>query len=117
MPKFVTVQNTEDIANTKPKDILFLNSFAPPYDLAKHCLQNQLQYAVLVHSITEALFASAFNASFIVCEKPLATSLQNIANEYLWDLKILAIISNDNELETLAKASIDGAIYKTYIKD
>lgn len=117
MPKFVTVQTIEDIATTTPNDILFLKSFTPPYSLAKHCLENGLQYAVLVNSITEALFANAFNTSFIVCEKTLAASLQKIANEYLWDLKILAIISNDNELEALAKASIDGAVYKTYIKD
>ncbi len=116
-PQFKAITKIEDIKSTTAKDILYLNELKAPYTIAKWCADNALKYAVKVESIQEALFANAFLATYIVCEETLAIQLQNIANEYLWDSKILAVISDDSNLETLAKASVDGVIYQNYIKD
>ncbi len=116
-PQFITISAIEEIETTAPNDILYLKNFSAPYLLAKHCAKNNLHYAVKVNSIKEALFANALSASYIIAQTALAKELQSIADNYLWDSKVLAIISNDNDLETIAKASIDGAIYKNHIKD
>ena len=116
-PQFIAISTIEEIAATTPNDILYLQEFKAPYSLAKHCASNNLPYAINVNSIQEALFANALNASYIIAKIALAKQLQSIADNYLWDSKVLAIISNDDELETIAKASIDGAIYQNHIKD
>ncbi len=116
-PQFITISKIDDIEATTPNDILLLKDFSAPYFLAKHCAKNNLAYAIKVNTIKEALFANALNANYIIAQTALAKELQSIADNYLWDAKVLAIISNDDELETIAKASIDGAIYKNYIKD
>ncbi len=116
-PRFVSIKAVADIDKTSPKDILYIQEFTPPYNLAKHCAKNNLVYAVAISSVKDALFANAFKASYCICNKELASEVQNIAQEYLWDLKVLAVISDDNELETIAKASIDGVIYQNYLKD
>ena len=115
-PKFVTIENIENIQKTTPNDILLLKEFKAPYTLAKHCASNNLVYAVIVKSITEALFANALGATYIVAATLLAKEIQKLADNYLWDSKVLAIIFNDDELETIAKASIDGVIYNNIIK-
>jgi len=110
-PNFVKIDSIEDIKNTKPNDILLLNHFNKPYTLAKYCKQNNLEYAVYVNSIKDSIYANAFNASYILANFNLAKELQLIANEYLWDSKILAIIKSENEIEMIAKEFIDGVIF------
>jgi len=38
--------------------------------------------------------------------------LQKIADNYLWDMKILAIISSEDEIEEIALLEIDGAVVR-----
>ena len=114
---FVRVKTVEDIEQTNPTDILFLEEFVKPFELAKYAQENFLEYSVYVTSIKEALYANALGASYIISSFNFAKELQQIANEYLWDLKVLAIIESEKELEIVAKAFIDGAIYKNSIKE
>ena len=116
-PKFISISSIKDIEKTTPKDVLLIKDFKAPYSLAKHCAKNNLPYAIVAITIKDALFANALNATYIIATLTLAKELQKIADNYLWDSKVLAIISSDNELENIAKASIDGAIYQNYIKD
>ncbi len=109
-PKIVTVDNIEEISKTSPKDILLLSDFTPPYDLAKYCQKNRLAYCVEVNSINEAVYASSFGASFAIADFDLAKILQKIADNYLWDMKILAKITDEKEIEKVALAEIDGTI-------
>ena len=66
-------------------------------------------------NITELIYASNLNASYIIVEKDLAHSAQNIANEYLFDAKILVSIQDENEIEEFALNSIDGVIFSNAI--
>jgi fructose-bisphosphate aldolase class 1 len=109
--KFVKVSNIEDINKTSPKDILLLQEFKEPYQLAKYCQQNSLSYAIEASSILDAIYASNLGASYVVASLDLAKSLQELANEYLWDMKVLATVDTKEELIGVAKAFIDGAIF------
>ncbi len=116
-PKFITISSENEINSTTPNDILLLKEFNKPYKLANFCSKNSLCYAVIVSSITDALFANALDCSYIIADINLAKILQNIATDYLFEAKILAIITSDNQLEEIALNSIDGVIYKNYLKD
>jgi len=45
----------------------------------------------------------------------LASKLQKIAENYLFDAKILVPISNESEMEIVAEAGIDGVIFQDAI--
>ena len=109
-PNIFTVASAEDIKNSSPKDIVLLDSFSSPYTLAKYCKDNDIVYSVTVSSIKEAIFASSLGSSFIISSFELAKELQKIADNYLWDCKILAKISTEDEIESVAIAGLDGAI-------
>ncbi len=114
---FIKIKSIEDIKKSSVQDILFLNDFSKPFELAKYCNENNLKYAIYANSIKDALYANALNCTFLISSLSLAKELQILANEYLWDMKVLSIIESENELETVAKAFIDGAIYKNWIKE
>jgi hypothetical protein len=110
-PKFVRINNIKDIDKTSPENILLLANFNKPYTLAKYCQQNSLTYAVEANSILDAIYASNLGASYLIANLELAKKIQKLANEYLWDMKVLATINSTNEIEVVAKAFIDGAIF------
>lgn len=102
-----------DIENSPPNSTLIYN-----YDqnLLTYCNKHQLNNGIVVKSIKEAIYANALGVKYIICEKKLAKNLQKIADNYMFDGKILAIIEQDKEIEDVAQAEIDGLIYKELLK-
>ena len=110
---FSKVTSIEDIKNTKPNSMIF---FDFNEELLKYSFFQHLNFLVYVKSIKEAIYASNFNAKYIICENELAKKLQKIADNYMYDSKILAIIDSNEELEQVAKLEIDGIIYRNLLK-
>ena len=105
---FSKITSIEDIKNTKANSMLF---FDFNEDLLKYSNSENLNFLVYVSSIKEAIYASNFNAKYIICKNKLAKKLQKIADNYMWDSKILTIIKSSDDLEKVAIEEIDGAIY------
>ncbi len=105
---FSKVLSIEDIKNTKANSMIF---FDFNEDLLKYSNSENLNFLVYVSSIKEAIYASNFNAKYIICKNKLAKKLQKIADNYMWDSKILTIIKSSDDLEKVAIEEIDGAIY------
>ena len=110
---FFKVLSIEDIKNTKANSMLF---FDFNEDLLKYSNSENLNFLVYVSSIKEAIYASNFNAKYIICKNKLAKKLQKIADNYMWDSKILTIIKSSEDLEKVALEEIDGAIYKDILE-
>ena len=110
--EFFKVSNVEEIKNTKPNSLIF---FEYNEELLKYCYLNNLNYFVQISSVKEGLYANSLNAKYIVCKKDLAKKMQKIAENYMFDSKILAIIKSNDELEEIALDEIDGVIYKELI--
>ena len=67
-------------------------------ELLKYCYLNNLNYFVQINSVKEGLYANSLNAKYIVCKKTLAKKMQKIAENYMFDSKILAIIKSNDQL-------------------
>ncbi len=102
-----------DMINQTPSNSTLL--FDYDINLMKYCMENNLNYAVIVDNITQTIYANNLDAKYIIAIQELATILQNIAQNYMFDSKILAVINSSDEIEKIALDNIDGAIYKSLI--
>ncbi len=109
---FSYVDSIMEIEHTEPNSTLIFN-----YDenLLVYCRKHQLSNAVIVSNIKEAIYCNALNSKYIICDKKLAKSVQKIAENYVFDAKILAIIENNDEIEKIALSEIDGVIYSSLL--
>ena len=106
------IVSIEDIKNTKANSCI---SFVYNEEILTYTFKNNLSSAVIITSIKEAIYANSLNAKYIICEKQLAKDLQKIAENYMFDSKILAIISSNDEFEEIALCEVDGIIYKNIL--
>lgn len=110
--ELLKINSTNDIKNTKANSTVLFNYSD---EIAKYCFENEISFAVVVNSIKEAVYSSNLNAKYIIVNKELSKELQKIADNYMYDAKILAIIESSDEFEEIAKAQIDGVIFKNLI--
>ena len=107
------IKNIKDIENTKANSTVL---FDFEEEILTYCYKNELFCAVVVNSIKEAIYCNNLNVKYIISEKELSIELQKIADNYMYDSKILAIIDANEELEQVAKLEIDGIIYRNLLK-
>lgn len=112
---FEDISNIDSIENIKDTKANSTIIFRYNEEILSYSFTNTLSSAVIVTSIKEAIYANSLNAKYIICEKNLATKLQKIAENYMFDSKVLAIISSNDEFEEIALAEIDGIIYKNIL--
>ncbi len=106
------ISNIEDIKTTKANSTI---AFGYNEELIKYSFENDLNSAIIVNSIKESIYANALNAKYIIASKNLAKDIQKIAENYMFDSKVLAIIESNEEIEEIASYEIDGVIYKTLL--
>jgi len=114
-PRFVKVFSLEDISRTRREDILLLEPLSVSIDLVKHCRQNDLIFAVTIGSLKEALLANALGAAYVLCQHEQAIEVQKIAEEYLFDTRVLVLVEEERGIETVARFGIDGVIFPSAI--
>ncbi|MEA3353275.1 MAG: hypothetical protein U9Q33_05645 [Campylobacterota bacterium] len=112
--KIESIKKIEDIKETKPNTTLLLDF---DKELMSYCVKNEIQYAVNITEIKEALYSNALKAKYILPPLSIIAHIQKIAENYLFDSKILASIDSDDEIEALAVQNIDGVIFKNLFKE
>ena len=112
--EFYRVIDIEDIKKTPPNSTILLSTFN--IDIVLFCQKNLLPLAVEIESIKDAIFSNLLEVKYIVCSKELAKEIIPIAENYLFDTQLLAKISEDSEIEDMAKIGVDGVIYFFKIK-
>lgn len=110
-PRFVKVFSIEEIEKTKPDDILLLEPLDVSIELVRYCRKNKLSFALTVSNVREALLANALGASFMLSQHEQAIVLQKISEEYLFDCRILVLVEEERQIETMARFGIDGVIF------
>lgn len=111
--EFYRVLNIDEIKDTKANSLLF---FGYNEELLRYCYKEKLNFFVYVSSIKEGLYASSLNSKYIVCSNSLAKQMQKIADNYMFDTKVLRVIYKSDDLEEVALEEIDGAIYNEALK-
>ena len=112
---FYHVINIEGISNTPPSSTIYLTFNEQNLDIINHAKLNDIQFALEIENLRELIYASALGASYIITTKQNAKIFQEIAENYLFDAKILVHIEKDEEIEIFAKEGIDGVIYSNAI--
>ena len=108
---FYHISSIDAILKTPPSSTLFVDFDEDNLDIIEHLRSNAIPFALGVSNLKEIVYASALDASFIIVTKEFAQDAQNVANEYLFDAKILVMIDNEDEIEPLIRQSIDGVIF------
>lgn len=109
--KFCKIFSIEDIKQSKPNEVVLLEPIVESHGLAVHCQENDIAFAVTVNSLQEAIFTNALGARYMVCEEDDALIIQPIAQEYLFDTRILVLIQDEKEIAKIARSGIDGVIF------
>lgn len=106
------VNAVEDIAQTQANSVVL---FSYNEALMQYCAQNSVPYAVQINEVKEGIYANALKARYILTSFQVANQMQPIAENYMYDAKVLCIIDSNSELEKIAKAEIDGAVYSSIL--
>ncbi|QOP42803.1 hypothetical protein FJR45_02085 [Sulfurimonas sediminis] len=109
--KFYHVSDIDAIIQTPPASIIYLDFEEKNLDIIEYLSQNSIKFALKVQNVTELIYASALGAGYIHVEQKLAKTAQKIAENYLFDAKILVHIENEEEIEEMALLGIDGVVF------
>lgn len=106
---FISIKNSIDIADTKANSIV---RFQFDIELMKYCQENKINFAVEVSDLKEIVYSNLLDARFIIVTKDMAIEAQKIAENYMFDSKILVEIESEDEISWVVKTLVDGAILK-----
>lgn len=112
---FYHIQSIDAIKNTPSSSTIVVDFKEENLDIIKHAVVNYMPLAINVENITQIIYASSLGATYIVLEKELAKTAQNLADNYLFDAKILVHVEQEDEIEELALLGVDGIIFSNAI--
>jgi len=110
-PKFYHVFDIDTILTTPPASTIYLEFHESNLDIINYLKENAITFALKVENITEVAYANALGAAYIIVETALAKTAQKIAENYLFDAKILVVIEEESEIEELVLLGVDGVIF------
>ena len=109
--KFYHISSQEQIVHTPPSSTLYLEFEDESIDLINYLRHNDIEFALSISTITDAILAHNLGARYIVVPKEIVKSIQNIAENYLFDAKILVHSQDHTEIEEYALLGIDGILF------
>jgi len=109
---FYLIKKVEDIKNTPPNSTVVFDFSEKNLELIDHCNKSGISFAVICDKIKDVLFANALEANFIICDKVVSTKAQKLADNYMFDAKILLYSSEEADLEWVAENEIDGILFE-----
>ena len=108
---FYHIEEIDEIEHTPANSLLFTKFSEENLDIIKHMQANKLIFAIEISTLSEAVLAHNLNASYIIVSEKIAKSVQNIAENYLFDAKVLCRLNKEDELTEKILEGIDGVIY------
>lgn len=108
---FYHIDEIDEIERTPANSTLFTHFSKTNLDIIKYLQANHLAFALEVKNLSEAVFAHNLRASYIVVRPELAKQVQAVAENYLFDAKVLCRLENEADIEEKIIQGIDGVIY------
>ena len=112
---FYHIEEIDAIDQTPPNSTLFVMFHESNLDIITHLQKHQLPFALEVSTLTELIYAHNLGAQYILVSPTLSKSAQDIAENYLFDAKILCRLESDEMLEEKIIEGIDGVIFSEAI--
>jgi len=110
-PSLYHLFDVDAIRSTPSSSIIYVDFNTDNLDIITHAQLNKVPMAIKVLTILDMIYASSLGAKYIVVPKKDAKLAQSIAENYLFDAKILVFISQEKEIEELAILGIDGVLF------
>jgi len=110
-PEFCRIFSQDDIKASRTDQIVLLEPLVDSHKLAQYCQENSITYAVVVNTLDEALYANALGAAYMICDEDTALMVQPVAQEYLFDTRVLVLIHSEKEISKIARGGVDGVIF------
>ena len=105
--KFYDIQSIDDISKTPSNSIVRFSFSEKNVELLKFCKDNGISCSIDIKNIEQALIASSLEASYLIVSEQNAKKIQEVAETYLFDSKVLVTSKN---IEEFALLGIDGII-------
>ena len=112
---FYHITTIDAISKTPPSSKVFLEFSEDNLDIIQHLTKNSVKFVLSVKNIRELIYASSLEASYILVQKEIAKSAQNIAESYLFDAKILVSLEDEDQIEEMAMLNLDGVLFPSAI--
>jgi hypothetical protein len=113
--KFYHVNSIEAIAHTPSNTCVLFTYNDEVFELIEHARENDLPFALDISSLREAIICENLDASYLLVNDEIATSVQKAADTYLFDAKVLVHIKDEEAIEALAEEGIDGVVFSQAI--
>ena len=108
---FYHIDEIDEIERTPANSTLFIHFRESNLDIIQHMRQNNLTFALEAATLSEVVYAHNLGAKYIIVKEMLAKSAQNVAENYLFDAKILCRVTKEETLDEKISEGIDGVIY------
>jgi hypothetical protein len=112
---FYHVGSIDCIKRTPPSSTVCFEFSEANLDIIEHANAHHVAMALKVKNITELIYASSLNAKYAFVTPKMAKTAQNIAENYLFDIKIIVLIEEEEEIEELALLGVDGVAFANAI--
>ncbi len=109
---FYLIKKSEDIVKTPANSAVVFDFNEQNIELCEYCVKNGISFALIADRVKDILFANAIGASFIICDKALSPKAQKLADEYMFDAKVLIYGVDNADLEWAADLGIDGILFE-----
>jgi hypothetical protein len=102
------ISSIDDIRSTASNSTLI---FEYDINIIKHLHDNDISFGVETNSLEEVIILENLGAKYVIVDdKEFAKQVQEIADHYMYDAKILVKVNNTSEIEWSVVNKIDGAI-------
>ena len=108
---FYHVSDIDAILKTPPSSIIYLHFSEENLDIITYLQENAIRFALEVKNIQETIYAANLSASFIIITEEIAKEIQEIAETYLFDAKVVVHIDDEAKIEKYARLGVDGAVF------
>ncbi len=113
--KLYHVGSIEAIEHTPSNSTLLFSCDGEVFELIEHAQANDINFGLHIASLREAVICENLGAKYLIVSDKIAKSVQNAADHYLFDAKILVQIDDEDQIEEIASEGIDGAIFSEAI--
>ena len=108
---FYHISEIDEIERTPANSALYTHFNERNLDIIQHMQKNNLTFALEAADLSEVVYAHNLGAKYIVVKENMAKSAQNVAENYLFDAKVLCRLESDTKLDEKIIEGIDGVIY------